>query len=78
MKFFSWLFGSKEQKIVIRLPIVTINCDASDCMDNEDGKCVLNVLSINRDGRCSDYDSGDEELTEELNKEFNVFVQAGE
>lgn len=61
---------------VVKTVGTIVECNASECMDNFEGQCILTNISLTKDKlrsgsgfACSEYSTEDQELKSEFNKE---------
>lgn len=79
---FKWLAGctdyDKEKccEPIVKTVGTVIECNASECMDNFEGQCILTNISLTKEklsGKnaftCSEYSTEDLELKNDFNKE---------
>jgi hypothetical protein len=65
----------EEVKGNITSPSRTIKCNATSCMDNENGECILSWIQINvEDGKaiCADYSEQDSDIVNAFKKEIGI------
>lgn len=81
---FKWLTGCSGDVSQCCEPVVktigtVIECNASDCMDNFEGQCILTNISLTKEKlsnknafTCSEYSTEDAELKNDFNREVGI------
>lgn len=82
-KIFQWISGCSASEQCCEPAVKTVGtiveCNASECMDNFEGQCILTNISITKDKLsnnntfcCSEYSTEDQELKNDFNKEIGI------